>query len=106
MGGFQRQYPRIPVALDVQVEGPGVACSGTSVELGGGGMSLTLAEHLAISLPVQVAFTLPPSLAVCIQAVVWWKRNKMVGVRFDPTDRNCQLVQRYLEMQIAQGIKS
>jgi len=100
---LKRKHTRVPLSLEVDVEGPGVQCKANSVELGGGGMSLSHADQLSISLPVRVAFTLPPAMPVSLHAVVWWKRDKLVGIRFDPADRTCQLVQRYLEESVAAG---
>src|SRR5438270_7303523 len=101
MTGPLRRQLRIHLALDVKVQGPGVDCTATSAEVSGGGMSLRQVEHLAISLPVILTFTLPSAQPVRLNGVVWWKRDKMVGVRFDPADRNSILVQRYVEGQAA-----
>ncbi len=68
-----------------------------SVEVGGGGMSLRNAGTLSVSQPVQVSFELPGAEVVIIQAVVWWKKGDLLGIRFDPTDENRQRVLRWVE---------
>jgi len=64
-------------------------------------MSLERVDHLSIALPVVLDFTLPSAEPVRLNGVVWWKRDRMVGVRFDPADRNSILVRRYVEGQAA-----
>ena len=101
MTGPLRRQPRMHLALDVKVQGPGVDCNATSVEVSGGGMSLERVDHLSIALPVVLDFTLPSAEPVRLNGVVWWKRDRIVGVRFDPADRNSILVRRYVEGQAA-----
>jgi len=31
---------------------------------------------------------------------VWWKRDHRVGIRFDPRDPKCRLIQQWVEEQI------
>ena len=101
MTGPLRRQPRMHLSLDVNIQGPGVDCTATSVEVSGGGMSLERVQHLSIALPVVLNFTLPGAEPMRLNGVVWWKRDKMVGVRFDPADRSSLLVRRYVEGQAA-----
>jgi hypothetical protein len=93
----KRQLPRLPLSVDVRVESHELTLTARSVEVGGGGMSLRNAETLSVSLPVQVSFELPGAEVVVIQAVVWWKKAELIGIRFDPTDDNRQRVLRWVE---------
>jgi hypothetical protein len=51
---------------------------------------------------VQLSFTLPNGTSVTVQAVVWWKKAEVVGVRFDPSDQNRAHVQRWMDTQTLQ----
>ncbi len=93
----KRQLPRLPLAVDVRVECHDRSFSARSVEVGGGGMSLGNASSLSVSQPVQVSFELPGDEVVVLQAVVWWKKGDLLGVRFDPSDENRQRVLRWVE---------
>ncbi len=83
--------------MDVRVDSHELNLTARSVEVGGGGMSLRNAESLSVSQPVQVSFELPGAEVVVIQAVVWWKKAELIGIRFDPTDENRQRVLRWVE---------
>lgn len=98
----KRRYPRIEISLAVFVEGMGANCQATSMELGAGGMALVGADHLPVSLPVQVTFTLPPQVVVKLQAVVWWKEGKRIGLRFDLNDSGRKVVERFVDQTIAE----
>ena len=96
-----RQFPR--VALDTQVE---VHCGDEvlvtkSEEIGAGGMALRNARQLSVGQPVRLSFTLSPSLTLRVDAVVWWKRDPRVGIRFDPRDgKSRSIIQQWVEEQI------
>lgn len=87
--------------MPVQVRGAGVSCEAECVEIGAGGMALTQAEQLGISLPVQISFELGTPPPISVSAVVWWKRDKLTGVRFDPSDRNRKLVEQFVSGELA-----
>ena len=96
----KRKHPRMAVSIPVQIRGTGLNFEAQCVEIGAGGMSLVQAQQLGISLPVQISFALEPRMAISLQAVVWWKRDQLTGLRFDPNDRNCKLVQQFVEAQL------
>ena len=98
----KRKHARVAVDIPVQVHGAGLICEAHCVELGAGGMSLVRAEKLGVSLPVQISFALGSQVHISVQAVVWWKRNHLTGLRFDPHDRNCKLVKEFVEAQTRQ----
>lgn len=72
-----------------------------SQEIGAGGMALANAGRLEVAQPVKVAFTLPAGRGLKLDAVVWWKRDQRVGIRFDPRDGGCRLIQHWVEEQKA-----
>jgi|SRR5205823_9116048 len=99
----KRQHPRMPVSIPVQVRSStGMSCEVECVEIGAGGMSLMKAEQLGVSLPVEISFALGSEALISLHAVVWWKRNRLTGLRFDPSDRNCKLVREFVESQLRQ----
>jgi hypothetical protein len=96
-----RKKRRIVLNLPVEIEGQRMRCDANMLEIGGGGMALENAEHLPISFPIQVRFTLPPQRNLSLHAVVWWKDGKRTGVRFDPADKNCRAVEEFVEERLA-----
>jgi hypothetical protein len=66
------------------VEGHDLTFTARSVQLGAKGMSLAA----ALAQPVLLTFALPSGRPVRVGAVVWWKTNDLVGLRFDNRQRN------------------
>ncbi len=95
-----RQFPRVSLATDVKVQFGEEVFVTRSQEIGAGGMALENAGRLSVAQPVQLSFTLSPRLELTLHAVVWWKRDHRVGIRFDPRDPKCRLIQRWVEEQI------
>jgi PilZ domain len=83
-----REYPRADLATDVKVEGHDLTFTARSVQLGTKGMSLEDAGQLSLAQPVLLRFTLPSGRTVKVDAVVRWKTNELVGLRFDPRENN------------------
>jgi len=99
--GSTRKFPRMSLDIEVQVDSFGRCSVLRSVEIGAGGMALKNANALGVSQPVQLSFTLPNGQGVTVQAVVWWKRAEVVGVRFDPADENRMHVQKWMNENVA-----
>jgi hypothetical protein len=59
-------------------------------------MSLEQAGQLSLAQPVLLTFALPSGDSIRLGAVVWWKRNGLVGVRFDPRD-HYRPIQEWIE---------
>ena len=95
----KRKHPRLQLKFPVQVSGAGVSLQAECVEIGAGGMALVQADQLGVSLPVQLSFAL--GAPISLQAVVWWKRDKLTGLRFDPNDRNRRLVEEFVSAELA-----
>ena len=94
-----RKFPRVKLEVEVRVESLGRSLVSRSLEIGAGGMALKDASALDVSQPVQLSFALPDGQDVTVQAVVWWKRATLVGVRFDPSDGNRMHVQHWMDTQ-------
>lgn len=94
-----RRYVRVPVITDVQLEVERAKYQATSVELSGGGMSMTATTSFKIGQIAELSFTLPNSKPLACSAVVSWvdPQDQAVGVRFDPTDERRGLIKRWIE---------
>ena len=104
MFSIKRQFPRLALKLPIEVESFGVRRQAESVEVGGGGMSLAQVEDLAISLPIAVDFQLPEQgERLRIHAVVWWKKNGLVGIRFDPSDPSSAPLKQWIDRHLNGG---
>jgi len=104
-----RQHPRVQLATEVKVEAFDLSFTARSVQLGTNGMSLEQAGRLSLAQPVQVSFVLPSGSRVRVSAVVRWKKNEMVGLRFDPREHHRELhewVQESSEDALNSEIKS
>jgi hypothetical protein len=78
-----RKHPRISLAVDALLNFGGQSLPGRAVQISGGGMCLELAASVPVSHPVELEFTLPDGPPVRVAGVVWWKKGKQIGVRFD-----------------------
>lgn len=95
-----RQFPRVSLTTEVKVQFGSDIHITTSEEIGQGGMALAGAHHLGVAQPVQLSFTLPDGPQMVLDAVVWWKRDHRVGIRFDPRDGKCLLIGKWVEQQL------
>jgi len=95
-----RQFPRVSLATEVKVHCGDEVFVARSEEIGAGGMALQNGGRLSVAQPVQLSFILSSGLELNLDAVVWWKRDRRVGIRFDPRDPKCRLIQQWVEEQI------
>jgi hypothetical protein len=93
-----RQHPRIALVTDVRVEGHDFSFTARSVQLGTKGMSLQDADQLSLAQPVELTFALPSGCSLRVGAVVWWKKDHLIGLRFDPRD-DYPAIQKWIEME-------
>ena len=93
-----RQYPRVALATKVSVEAHDFSFTARSVQLGAKGMSLQDADQLLLAQPVQLTFVLPSGFPLKVGAVVWWKRDELTGLRFDPRD-DYPAIEEWIEME-------
>ena len=94
-----RRYVRLPVITDVQVEYERHKYPATSVEISGGGMSMSTKSPFKNGQLVELSFSLPNSQPLACAATVSWveEREALVGVRFDPTDERRSTIKRWIE---------
>lgn len=95
-----RRYVRIPLVMEVRVEGDGGRnFDATSIEISGGGMSLSSRAPVPKISNVQVAFTLPNTPKTVVSAAVCWRREaeNMIGVRFDINDDRRFVVRKWID---------
>ena len=96
-----RQFPRTSLDTEVEVHCGDEVLVTKSEEIGAGGMAVGNAGRLSVGQPVRLAFTLSPGLRLKLDAVVWWKRDQRVGIRFDPRDGKSRvIIQQWVEEQI------
>lgn len=94
-----RRYVRIPVITEVQVEYERDKYHATSMELSGGGMSMTTKANFKAGQTVEVSFSLPNSkLLACVATVSWLDpKEGSIGVRFDPKDERRVDIKQWIE---------
>jgi hypothetical protein len=81
-----RRYVRIPVITEVSLVSEGRRAVGSSVEISTGGMSVKTSEDFSTVNHVEISFALMTLSRVNVRGAISWRKPKMVGVRFDPTD--------------------
>lgn len=92
-----RRYARIPVMTEVTIVGDGRRLTASSLEMSSGGMSVKSAEDFSIGTNVEVSFALMTLPRVNLKGTVSWRRQKSLGVRFDPNDDRRQRIKRWIE---------
>ena len=94
-----RRYVRVPVITEVQLEIDRSKYIATSVELSGGGMSMSTKNTYKIGQTAEISFTLPNSKPLSCNATVSWidPEDQSIGVRFDATDERRGLIKRWIE---------
>jgi hypothetical protein len=95
-----RRYARIPVLTEVGINHNGVKVIGTSVEVSGGGMSLTTPRKLKIGDALEVTLNLPQSKPITVRAVVSWideGPESQIGIRYEGDDERRREVKKWVE---------
>lgn len=95
-----RRYARIPVITEVGILHNGARANGTSVEVSGGGMSLTTSRKLKIADTVEVTLNLPDSKPISVRAGVSWIDDgpeTQIGIRFESDDERRREVKNWVE---------
>jgi hypothetical protein len=95
-----RRYARIPVITEVGIVHNGAKVIGTSVEVSGGGMSLTTARNLKIADTVEVTLNLPQLKPITVRALVSWideAPESQIGIRFEADDERRREVKKWVE---------
>ncbi len=96
-----RRYVRIPIAVEVRVDHSQGRFNTTSLEVSGGGMSLTIPDgvRVNVSSSVQVSFALPSSPEISMSGSVCWHASAgaALGIRFGPAEKDKQVVWEWVE---------
>jgi hypothetical protein len=95
-----RRYARIPVITEVGITHNGAKVTGTSVEVSGGGMSLTTPRKLKIADTIEVTLNLPQAKPISVRAVVSWideGPESQIGIRFESDDERRREVKKWVE---------
>jgi len=94
-----RRYVRVPIVTDVRIKSDTGETRGSSLEISGGGMSISSGKGLATGTNVTVVFELPRMPEVNLRGVVCWTRasDDSIGVRFDQTDESRFQVRRWID---------
>jgi PilZ domain len=95
-----RRYARIPVITEVGILQNGARAVGTSVEVSGGGMSLTTPRKLKIGDTLEVTLNLPQSKPITVRALVSWideGSESQIGIRFEADDERRREVKKWVE---------
>ena len=74
VGVDRRSQPRLPIEVDVEVEGGARRFSATSVDLSAGGMLLATSEIVPVGVEVILGFALPNGSELRVLGTVRWRR--------------------------------
>ena len=96
-GPQQRRYPRLELAVPVDIHTHDDKHLGESRNISQGGMLLQAHAPVSISQPVRLKFTLPAQRQVEIPAVVTYKKGAQIGVRFDPTHHERVSIEKWIK---------
>jgi hypothetical protein len=95
-----RRYARIPVITEVGILHNGARAVGTSVEVSGGGMSLTSPRKLKIGDTIEATLNLPQSKPITVRAVVSWideGPESQIGIRYEADDDRRRDIKKWVE---------
>ncbi len=93
-----RRYARVPIMTEVTViSADGHRLSASSLDLSSGGISLKSSEDMPAGASVEVSFALLTLPRVNIRGSVSWRRNKSLGIRFDPGDERRRKVKEWID---------
>jgi len=91
-----RLYVRIPLVIEVSVEGTKGKCSGSSREISGGGMSVQVTGRIPAADKLRLSFTLPEKPPISIGATACWQNDESVGLQFHDSDPGRQAVKDWI----------
>lgn len=79
VGVERRADTRLPIEVDVQVEGGARRFSGTSIDLSVGGMLIATSETVPVGVEVVLSFALPNGSELRVLGTVRWRRPASEG---------------------------
>lgn len=74
IGVERRTDPRLPIEVDVQVEGGARRFTATSIDLSVGGMLIATSEIVPVGVEVILSFALPNGSELRVLGTVRWRR--------------------------------
>jgi hypothetical protein len=92
--------PRILVSMPVEITGHEKRLTGSSQNIAMGGMLIVADGPLSVGEPVEIGFKLPDGPRINIPAVVCRKQSLALAIRFDVTDPQREVIQRWVETQV------
>ncbi len=95
-----RRYVRVPIVSEVQIKtDTGGETRGSSLEISGGGMSVSGTRGVASGQNATVKFALPEMEEVSIRGVICWARpsDDTFGFRFDNADESRYRVRQWID---------
>ena len=100
-----RRYVRVPVVMEVKLESErGSKLTAVSMEVSGGGMSLSTTGKAVSGDNVTASFALPDSKKVGVRSIVCWARQSedrvaemLFGIRFHTDDDRRFAVKQWIE---------
>ena len=92
-----RRYVRIPLVIEVSVEGANTRYSGSSREISGGGISVQFTGQVPSGDKLRLSFSLPEKPPVSIRASVCWANDAaFVGFQFQDSDPARRVVKDWI----------
>ncbi len=100
-----RRYVRVPIVSEVRIKADGQEWRGRSLEISGGGMSISDSAKAASGQNATVTFELPGMAEVSLRGVICWTRPNegTFGVRFDQGDEARYHVRQWIDDFIEQS---
>ncbi len=95
-----RRYVRVPIVSEVRIKtDTGGEVRGSTVEMSGGGMSITGSSGVSSGQNATVNFALPGMAEVSIRGVICWTRpsDGSFGFRFDNADESRYHVRQWID---------
>ena len=94
-----RRYVRVPIVSAVHIKFDGQETRGTSLEISGGGMSISGRGDVSSGQNATVTFELPGMAQVSIRGVICWTRpsDSSFGFRFDSADEARYHVRQWID---------
>ena len=98
----QRRYPRLDLAVPVDIHTHDDKHAGETKNISHGGMLLQAQAPVSIAQPIRLKFNLPEKGSMEIPAVVTYKKGEQIGVRFDPAHQHRAEIEKWIKDSTAE----
>ncbi len=94
-----RRYVRVPIVSEVRVKADGQEWRGTTLEISGGGMSISGSSDVSSGQNATVTFELPGMAQVSLRGVICWTKpsDGTFGFRFEQADEGRYHVRQWID---------